>query len=204
MGREPDDFETRARSVVGDRNSELLSKLLALRDETKQLSAGRWSKGQAPTAKDLNDINQKMFNRAAAMLGAEKFEELFGFPAHQKINLVDARLLARRSPVRGRSVRHAAVKVVPSTVTLKHLAASLAAANELSRPQAEAIVGGLVGKIVKHLKKGQRIRISGLGVLQVRKRAARMGRNPATGEAIQIKASKKVSFRAAKDLKEAI
>jgi DNA-binding protein HU-beta len=40
--------------------------------------------------------------------------------------------------------------------------------------------------------------------LQVRKRAARMGRNPATGEAIQIKASKKVAFRASKELKEAI
>ena len=58
--------------------------------------------------------------------------------------------------------------------------------------------------ITKHLKKGERIRIAGLGILQVRKRAARMGRNPATGEAIKIKASKKVAFRAAKDLKMAI
>ena len=48
------------------------------------------------------------------------------------------------------------------------------------------------------------IRIAGLGILQVRRRAARMGRNPATGEAIQIKASKKVAFRAAKDLKMAV
>ena len=58
--------------------------------------------------------------------------------------------------------------------------------------------------ITKHLKKGERIRIAGLGILQVRKRAARMGRNPATGEAIKIKASKKVAFRAAKDLKMAV
>ncbi len=77
-----------------------------------------------------------------------------------------------------------------TTVTLKHLAASVAEDNELSKKQAEAILGGLVGQIVKHLKKGERIRIGGLGILQVRKRAARMGRNPATGEAIQIKASK--------------
>jgi DNA-binding protein HU-beta len=48
------------------------------------------------------------------------------------------------------------------------------------------------------------VKIAGLGILQVRKRAARMGRNPATGEAIKIKASKKVAFRAAKDLKMAI
>jgi DNA-binding protein HU-beta len=43
-----------------------------------------------------------------------------------------------------------------------------------------------------------------LGILQVRKRAARMGRNPATGEPIQIKASNKVAIRASKELKEAI
>ncbi len=49
-----------------------------------------------------------------------------------------------------------------------------------------------------------RIRIGGLGILQVRKRPARMGRNPATGEQIKIKASKKVAFRASKELKEAI
>jgi DNA-binding protein HU-beta len=91
-----------------------------------------------------------------------------------------------------------------TTVTLKHLAASLAEDNELSKKQAVAILGGLVGQIVKHLKKGERIRIGGLGILQVRKRAARMGRNPATGEAIQIKASKKVAFRVSKELKEAI
>jgi DNA-binding protein HU-beta len=62
----------------------------------------------------------------------------------------------------------------------------------------------LVGLVVKNLKKGNRIRIVGLGILQVRKRAARMGRNPATGAAIKIKASKKVAFRAAKELKEAV
>jgi DNA-binding protein HU-beta len=68
----------------------------------------------------------------------------------------------------------------------------------------EALLQALVVLITKHLKKGERIRIAGLGILQVRKRAARMGRNPATGEAIKIKASRKVAFRAAKDLKEAI
>ena len=46
--------------------------------------------------------------------------------------------------------------------------------------------------------------IAGLGILQVQSRAARMGRDPATGEPIHIKASKKVAFRASKDLKTAI
>src|SRR6202000_2566745 len=97
----------------------------------------------------------------------------------------------------------AAVKPKVNTVSLKHLAASLAEDHEMPKKQAEAILGDLVTLVTKHLKKGDRIRLVGLGVLQVRKRAARMGRNPATGEPIQIKASKKVAFRAAKELKEA-
>ncbi len=91
-----------------------------------------------------------------------------------------------------------------NTVSLKHLAASLAGDHEMPKKQAEAILGDLVNLVTKHLKKGDRIRLAGLGVLVVRRRAARMGRNPATGEPIHIKASKKVAFRAAKELKEAI
>jgi DNA-binding protein HU-beta len=68
----------------------------------------------------------------------------------------------------------------------------------------DAMLTDMVGLVAKHLKKGSRIRIGGLGILQVRKRAARMGRNPATGEAIKIKASKKVAFRPSKELKEAV
>ena len=92
----------------------------------------------------------------------------------------------------------------PATITLKHLAAALAEEHELSKKAAEAILTDMVDRIAKHLKKGERVRIVGLGILQVRKRAARTGRNPATGEPIQIKASKKVAFRAAKELKEAV
>ena len=92
----------------------------------------------------------------------------------------------------------------PATITLKHLAAAIAEDQELSKKQAESILSDMVAMITKHLKKGERIRIVGLGILQVRKRAARMGRNPATGEPVAIKASKKVAFRAAKELKESI
>lgn len=91
-----------------------------------------------------------------------------------------------------------------STVTLKHLAARVAEEHEMAKKQSEAVLSSMVDLVVKHLKKGDRIRIGGLGILVVRKRAARMGRNPATGEPIKIKASRKVAFRAAKELKEAI
>jgi DNA-binding protein HU-beta len=91
-----------------------------------------------------------------------------------------------------------------ATVTLKHLAASLSESHEMPKKQCDAMLSEMVGLVTRHLKKGDKIRINGLGVLQVRKRAARMGRNPATGEAIKIKASKKVAFRVAKELKEAV
>ena len=97
-----------------------------------------------------------------------------------------------------------AAKPKVNTVSLKHLAAALAEGHEMPKKQSEAILGDLVNLITKHLKKGDRIRLVGLGILVVRKRAARMGRNPATGEAIKIKASKKVAFRASKELKEAV
>jgi DNA-binding protein HU-beta len=90
------------------------------------------------------------------------------------------------------------------TVTLKHLAMTLAQSHGIPKSQVNAMLTGMIKEITKHLKKGKRIGIGGLGILQVRKRPARMGRNPATGEAIKIKASKKIAFRAAKDLKEAV
>ena len=89
-------------------------------------------------------------------------------------------------------------------VTLRHLAADVAEMHGLSQKQANELLTGVVASIGKHLKTGARIRIAGLGTLEVRKRAARMGRNPATGEAIKIEASTKVAFRPAKDLSEAI
>ncbi|AHB47505.1 transcriptional regulator [Hyphomicrobium nitrativorans NL23] len=91
-----------------------------------------------------------------------------------------------------------------NTLTLRHIGVALSETHDLPKKQANAVLEDMVALITKHLKKGDRIRIGGLGILQVRKRPARMGRNPATGETIKIKASKKVAFRAAKDLKEQI
>jgi DNA-binding protein HU-beta len=98
----------------------------------------------------------------------------------------------------------AAATAKAETVSTRQLSVQLAEKHELSNKQAGAILDDVIGLITKHLKKGTRVRLNGLGILQVRKRAARMGRNPATGEAIKIKASKKVAFRAAKELKEAV
>ena len=96
----------------------------------------------------------------------------------------------------------AAVKA--ETVSTRQLAGQLAEKHELSQKLANTMLEDIIALVTKHLKKGARIRLNGLGILVVRKRGPRMGRNPATGEAIKIKASKKVAFRASKELKEAI
>jgi DNA-binding protein HU-beta len=101
------------------------------------------------------------------------------------------------------AARKAKSAVAPATksaaapvVTLKSVFEQLGETHELPKKQAHAVT--------QHLKTGARIRMSGLGILEVKTRSARMGRNPATGEAMQIKASKKVAFRPAKELKEAV
>ena len=91
-----------------------------------------------------------------------------------------------------------------AAVSLKQMAAGLAESHDLPKRQVEAMLGEFVQTFAEHLTKGTKIRINGLGIFQVRSRAARLGRNPATGEQIQIKASKKIAFRPAKELKEAV
>ena len=83
----------------------------------------------------------------------------------------------------------------------------------------EALAGGIEGlskkaageacdlvfdTIAKHLKKEERVQVPGFGSFSVSKRAARKGRNPATGASITIKASKNARFKAGKELKDTL
>jgi DNA-binding protein HU-beta len=117
---------------------------------------------------------------------------------------------AKKAPAAAKKATAPAKKAAPAkaapqvTITLKHIAAALAEGHELPKKQAEAMLGDLVAMTTQHLKQGDKIRLTGLGILQVRSRAARLGRNPATGESIKIAASKKIAFRPAKELKEAV
>jgi DNA-binding protein HU-beta len=110
---------------------------------------------------------------------------------------------AAKAPAKA-APKAAAKKIQPDVLTLKHLAAELSVAHEMPKKQAELVVSDFIDRMGGYLKKGKKLRISGLGILQVRARPARKGRNPATGEAIKIKASKKVAFRPSKDLKDRV
>ncbi len=74
----------------------------------------------------------------------------------------------------------------------------------LTRRQATAALDAVINLVRDSLKSGENVKIPGLGSFSVSERAARKGRNPATGQSITIKASKNVRFKAGKDLKEAV
>ena len=86
-------------------------------------------------------------------------------------------------------------------MTKADLIDSVANKAELPKQKAEEIVNGVFDDIVAALKNGDKVNISGFGTFAVSQRKARTGRNPKTGEAIQIAASRAAKFKAGKTLK---
>ncbi len=84
------------------------------------------------------------------------------------------------------------------------LIAKIAEEAELSKKSAEAALNAFVGAVEGALKKGEKVQLVGFGSFEVRKRAARKGRNPQTKEEIKIPASKAPVFRAGKALKDLV
>ena len=81
---------------------------------------------------------------------------------------------------------------------------SVASQTNLSKADAGRAVDAMIDAIEGTLKVGNTVSLVGFGTFQVKQRAARQGRNPRTGETIQIKASRVPSFKAGKALKEAV
>ncbi|MFV1982484.1 MAG: HU family DNA-binding protein [Thiohalomonadales bacterium] len=81
---------------------------------------------------------------------------------------------------------------------------AVAEKNEMTKAAATRAVDSVLGTITETLVSGDQVTLVGFGTFQVRDRAARVGRNPRTGEAIDIKASKIPSFKAGKALKDAV
>ena len=81
---------------------------------------------------------------------------------------------------------------------------AVAAATELAKPDVTRAVDATFDALCAALKSEGSVAIPGFGVFSVKERAARMGRNPQTGETIQIKASRVVGFKPGKALKDAV
>ena len=86
----------------------------------------------------------------------------------------------------------------------KELIDALAAKTGNSKADADRNIAALIEIITSTLKKGDNVALVGFGTFEVRKRAARVGRNPATGAELKIKASKAPAFKAGATLKAAV
>jgi DNA-binding protein HU-beta len=89
-------------------------------------------------------------------------------------------------------------------MTQSQVAAHLADKVNISKKDAKTALEELTGLVVRELKKEGSLRLAGLGIFRKRKTKARMGRNPATGEAIKIPARTRLRFTPAKALKDAV
>ncbi len=81
---------------------------------------------------------------------------------------------------------------------------AIAEETSMSKAGAEAVINAFVGSVTGALKKGEKVTVTGFGTFSVSHRAARMGRNPQTGEAIHVKATNVPKFKAGAGLKEAV
>ena len=82
------------------------------------------------------------------------------------------------------------------------LVAAMAEQTNLSKKDAEAALKAFIDVVSEELKKGEKVKLVGFGTFEVSERAAREGRNPQTGETMEIKASKTPKFKAGKALKD--
>src|SRR5207244_8013291 len=83
-------------------------------------------------------------------------------------------------------------------MTKAQLVARLVEGTGASRKQIDEMLASMIDTVVKTVKKGESVKIPGLGIFRLRKMKARMGRNPQTGEPIKIPARRKVGFSVAK------
>lgn len=81
---------------------------------------------------------------------------------------------------------------------------AVAESSDISKAAASRAVDAMIEAVTSALKNGEQVNLVGFGTFLVRERAARTGRNPRTGEAIEIKAAKNPSFKAGKALKDAV
>ena len=84
------------------------------------------------------------------------------------------------------------------------LVSSVAEGAEISKAAAARAVDAMMAGVQDALSKGEQVTIIGFGTFSIRERAARQGRNPQTGKAMKIAASKSVGFKAGKQLKDAV
>ena len=90
------------------------------------------------------------------------------------------------------------------TVTIRQLVDQMVETTGLNKKDVKAVIDGVFEHIAEHLKRGDKVQITGFGSFEVRERKARQGVNPSTGDKIDIAASKAPAFKAGKSLRDSV
>jgi DNA-binding protein HU-beta len=127
-----------------------------------------------------------------------------------------ARKAAKKKTAKKAPARKAAKKAAPvakpvrvsatpgKTVTASALLQSVADHLGVKKAEAKALTEGYLDVVKAYVMKGAKVKIGDVGMIMIRHRKARMGRNPQTGEPVKIKASKKLAFRQSAVMKAAV
>jgi nucleoid DNA-binding protein len=94
--------------------------------------------------------------------------------------------------------------VAGKAITQSALLQILADRNEISKAEAKRFVESYLEVVKAHVLKGVKVKLGDIGMIMIRARKARMGRNPRTGEPVKIKASKKLAFRQSATMRDAV
>ena len=113
--------------------------------------------------------------------------------AAKKAKKAPARKSAKKAAAPAKAVRVTAT--AGKTVTASALLQSVADHLGVKKSEAKAMVEGYTDVVKAYVMKGAKVKIGDIGMIMIRARKARMGRNPQTGEPVKIKASKKLAFR---------
>ena len=126
-------------------------------------------------------------------------------PAPAKPGSAPTRAKAAAAPTAPKAASRGRAKTpVLASITLKQMALAYSERKGLAKREAQELFAEIFDTVTSHIRNGTKVRIEGLGIFQVKDKPARTGRNPATGEAVKIAASRKLAFRPAKDMKEAL
>lgn len=104
--------------------------------------------------------------------------------------------VAKKSAAKPAPAKAIKVTAIPGkTITASALLQAVADHTEMSRADAKRFIESYLDVVKAHVLKGVKVKIGDIGMIMIRARKARMGRNPQTGEPVKIKASKKLAFR---------
>lgn len=160
------------------------------------------AKGKTVAAKPAPETAAKPVTKVTAA----KAKGAAGKPAEPPAKLAKAKVAPKVAAKAkgGAKAAEPAKPTKPASVSLRQLALGVADSQGASGSEAHVFATKLIESVVEHVKAGRRVKITGLGVIEIRERAARTARNPATGEPVQVAASRKLVFRPERELKEAV